>query len=380
MSVLVMIIIFIIALGIIYGVILVDLIAILDIFSIKKNWKWYLLPLCYTIFFLGVQLICKQISALINKAFYLTTWIILGIVLNCFLTSWLYLIIGIFYKWSKISGIIIVIIIPGILTIYGLLVPFFITIDRITLKNKNFKGGKTTICQISDVHLGAIYQRDFTQKIVNKVNELNPDIVVITGDLSDGSYPVQPKWLEPFNQIKQPILYITGNHEQIHGKEKMLKAISTTKIIHLKNIYEFNGINFIGIDYEDDLRTKLNILSDRNPDNINVCLVHVPSMKAEELKNYDIFLMLAGHTHGGQIFPLHIPTLFSNACFWGLYENQGRFVYVSTGVGTANVPMRTFCKSQISLITIENDNSDDNCLNCSQMERNGDFKKKDVVE
>jgi len=80
-------------------------------------------------------------------------------------------------------------------------------------------------------------------------------------------------------------------------------------------------------------------------------------MKSEELKNYDIFLMLAGHTHGGQIFPLHIPTLFSNACFWGLYENEGRFVYVSTGVGTANVPMRTFYNSQISLITIQNKNS-----------------------
>ena len=380
MSILIMIIIFIIALLIIYGVILVDLIAILDVFSVKKNWKWYLLPLFYTIFFLGVQLICKEISASVNKAFYITTWIILGIVLNCFLTSWLYLLIGIFYKWSKIAGIIIVIIIPVILSIYGLLVPFFITIDKITLKYKNFKGGKKTICQISDVHLGAVYQRDFSQKIVDKVNELNPDIVVITGDLSDGSYPVQPKWLEPFNQIKQPILYITGNHEQIHGKEKMLKAVATTKIIHLKDIYEFNGINFIGVDYEDDLRSKLNMLSDRNPENVNVCLVHVPSMKAEELKNYDIFLMLAGHTHGGQIFPLHIPTLFSNACFWGLYENNGRFVYVSTGVGTANVPMRTFCKSQISLITIENEESQDDNLNCSQFKSEEELKKKEVVQ
>ncbi len=63
MSIFIMIIIFIVALAIIYGVILVDLIAILDIFSVKKNWKWYLLPLCYTILFLGIQLICKELSA-----------------------------------------------------------------------------------------------------------------------------------------------------------------------------------------------------------------------------------------------------------------------------------------------------------------------------
>ena len=58
-------------------------------------------------------------SITLNKAFYITTWVILCIILNCFLTSWLYLIIGIFYDWPKITGIILILIIPGILSIYG---------------------------------------------------------------------------------------------------------------------------------------------------------------------------------------------------------------------------------------------------------------------
>jgi predicted MPP superfamily phosphohydrolase len=78
-------------------------------------------------------------------------------------------------------------------------------------------------------------------------------------------------------------------------------------------------------------------------------------------------LFLCGHTHGGQFFPLHIPTYFANTCLWGLYKSKisDNYVFVSQGVGLANVPMRTFTRSVISMITIENDNSNINNNNSS---------------
>jgi predicted MPP superfamily phosphohydrolase len=274
----------------------------------------------------------------------------------------IYLFIGIWYDWPKIWGIIICIIIPSLFSIYGFLCPFFTKIEYITLKYKNFKGNKKVICHISDVHLGAIYQKGFSEKIVRLIKDIYFDVLVITGDLCDGSLQVEADWMEAFNSIDKPIIYITGNHEELHGTYKMLKETEKTKIKHIlnKNII-IEDINFVCVDYECDFFETLNKIKPLNsPDDIpNVLLAHVPKLKPEDLKDYNIFLFLCGHTHGGQFFPLHIPTYFANTCLWGLYKSKisDNYVFVSQGVGLANIPMRTFSRSVISMITIENDDS-----------------------
>ena len=82
-------------------------------------------------------------------------------------------------------------------------------------------------------------------------------------------------------------------------------------------------------------------------------------MKPEEIGKYNIFLELAGHTHGGQLFPLHIFAFLSNACFSGLYSDKENkhHVFVSEGVNNNSSPMRVGCSRVFGLITIEGENN-----------------------
>ena len=77
--------------------------------------------------------------------------------------------------------------------------------------------------------------------------------------------------------------------------------------------------------------------------------------EAEEIGQYYIFLVLIGHTHGGQLFPLHIFAYLTNACFSGLYsDNENKHhVFVSEGVNNNTPPMRVGCSRVFGLITIE---------------------------
>jgi predicted MPP superfamily phosphohydrolase len=180
--------------------------------------------------------------------------------------------------------------------------------------------------------------------------------VVITGDMADGSLKVKSDWLMPFNKLEMPILYITGNHEDLNPEEDMIKEVKKTKIkyIGLCETFSFKGVNFFGLDYGYNIRKKL---SEENlsKDVPNVVLSHVPEMKPDELGQYNAFLFLAGHTHGGQVFPLNLFAYFGNACFSGLYSDKENthHVYVSQGVDNAVIPMRVCSSRVFGLITIE---------------------------
>ena len=279
-----------------------------------------------------------------------------GLLLNAFLTSILYHIITIFYVPSPFIGFAIVIGIACALTMYGLINATCIQIDRINIRVPGFKG-QTTIAHLSDLHLGAIYQRNFVQKVVDIVQQLNPDTVVITGDLADGNLDITPDMLSPFNDLQVKILYVLGNHEEIAGVSHVLSVVRKTNIKHLQDDQiEHNGVRFIGIDYgkgKEFLANKLRKIGIERGQT-NVLLFHVPVMKAHELEKYGIVLHLAGHTHGGQILPFHPFVWLANAYFSGLYESQSGNcrVYVSSGIGTAGPPMKIFARSVIGLITI----------------------------
>ena len=315
----------------------------------------YLLPLIIIII-IAVFLIS---SLIISESFFCIVYLLMslymGYLLYAFQMSILIHLINLFIPLNKIINFFIQYIISLFICIYGIFNARLTRVENIILKYPGFKE-KIKILLLSDIHLGAIHQKNSIVRIVKETQQLAPDIVVITGDMADGSLQVKPDWLMPFNNLKIPILYVMGNHEEMNPKNEMIKAVKMTNIKYIgqHGTFKYKGVNFIGEDFGYDLRKCL--LNVKQEEGVhNVLLSHIPLLKPEELEKYNIFLFLAGHTHGGQIFPLHIIVYFANACFSGLYsdKNKKHFIYVTDGVNNALAPMRICSKRIFPIITIE---------------------------
>ena len=317
----------------------------------------YCFPLIIIFSFIVLILISMKISDFLYSTILLIFGLFLGYLLYIFQISIIIKILLVFYSPPEYISLILLYLIPLIICIYGIINALVTKIIRIKLKYPGFKG-KCTILHLSDIHLGAIHQRGSVAKIVKEIQNLEDDIdiIVITGDMADGSLKVKSSWLSPFDLLEIPILYITGNHEQFNPKNDMINQVQMTNIKYLGNLGNFvhKGVNFIGADFECNLQNCFET-ADIKRDMPNVFLYHVPEIGPEDLKEHNIFLFLAGHTHGGQLFPLNLLAYCANKCFKGLYSDNEKMhhVFVSEGVNNAVVPMRVGSNRVFPILTIE---------------------------
>ena len=326
-----------------------------SIYDRKLTTFLYLLPLFLLIGFGSLIFLTVKTSETLYSYVYIIFGLYLGYIFYLFQISVILRLLLIFIPLPKSLSVFLLYIIPLIICIYGIINALKTKIDRITLKYPGYNNS-IKILHLSDIHLGAIHQKGSVMKIVQEIQQLEPDIVVITGDMADGSLKVKPSWLAPFNNLVMPILYVTGNHEEMNPKEDMLKIVNESNIKYIgeHQTFKIKGVNFIGEDFGNDLRQCLvNVEQERGVP--NVLIYHVPTLAPDELMKYNIFLMLAGHTHGGQIFPLGIVVYLTNACFAGLYpdKSNSHYIYVSEGVNNAVTPMRVGSSRIFALITIE---------------------------
>jgi hypothetical protein len=210
---------------------------------------------------------------------------------------------------------------------------------------------------LSDIHLGAVQNKAYAEAIVKRVNNINPDVIFLTGDLADGSGDFSESTIAPFNGIKAPIYYVTGNHENYLGIEQVLSVVNKTKIKPLRNeLVEFKGMQIAGFDYpfevsgvnlKDNLK-RLNISKDKPL----ILLYHAPQELADA-KEAGVDLMLAGHVHGGQIFPFNFFVRLVFPYTRGLQDYKGMAVHVSTGTGTWGPRMRLGSNNQIVKLNLK---------------------------
>jgi predicted MPP superfamily phosphohydrolase len=223
--------------------------------------------------------------------------------------------------------------------------------------------GNVTFAHLTDIHLGAVYGKEFIQKLVNLILKANVDFVCITGDMIDGNIKMTREMLEPFEKIKCPIYFVSGNHEDYTWKEEAYRIIDTTNMKRIgDSIINFNDkINIIGIDYiynSEIIKKKLkSLLKNQSSSNLNpnILLYHVPIFTAKDLEGYNIFMFLCGHFHGGHFFPFTLIRLLRNKfVFEGLYNYKNKhYVYCNSGQGTSGPCVRSFSKSQIGIIKLE---------------------------
>lgn len=211
------------------------------------------------------------------------------------------------------------------------------------------------IVQITDIHLGMIHQRAGFEELIQKINDENPDLVLITGDLFDGEGDNINNLVQPIKKIKAPVYFVTGNHETYLGLDKAGSALSQVPVIILNDeIVDLDGLQLLGISFPErmkgkDLEPILKKLDQQKP---AIMLYHEPA-GIELAKKYGVDLQLAGHTHHGQLFPLRIFTyLFYKGKDAGLYREEDYHLYVSSGTGTWGPPMRSGNRPELVSITL----------------------------
>lgn len=238
-------------------------------------------------------------------------------------------------------------------------------VNDVVVRIEGFPFNGFTIVHLTDLHIGRTLQRDFLERIVARTNTMQPDLVVITGDLYDLPPDEIGNDLEPLKELKAPAYFVTGNHEYFHGVGPILKSIRSLGIRALTNqaVRIGNGdgyFNLIGLNdltgkrfgtLPPDVEMAYKGVDQSMP---TIVLAHQPK-SIDLVKDKRCDLMLSGHTHGGQIFPFGLLVKLAQPYIAGLYEFQkGKHIFVSRGTGYWGPPLRVLAPSEISRIVITN--------------------------
>jgi hypothetical protein len=241
---------------------------------------------------------------------------------------------------------------------------------KVNLSYKNlpesFNGLK--IAQISDLHLGFFVRINDLKKITKKLDKLNLDLLLITGDFVD-DYIILDEAIELVKNVKTKygIYASIGNHEYFRGIEPVIKAFKKAEIPLLINDNVSIEINseklFIGgVDDPRRLHGDINIflenalkqtLKKSKNESFKIIMSHRPNILPLAAKN-NINLVLSGHTHGGQ-FGFNNRSIFESqypkSYLWGKYAINETQLYTSSGAGHW-FPFRIGCPTEVPIITL----------------------------
>lgn len=248
-----------------------------------------------------------------------------------------------------------------------------VRIDSIPIRMKNIPDAHPglEVIHITDLHIGPLMRPERLRRFIDQINRLEPDVVVITGDIFD----FDPRYIEDgclelsTLQARHGVYAVLGNHDHYTGTEEVAEGLRThTGIRLLRDEWEvlsIEGAEFVIAGLEDPLEgwmekharsPVLERFAAEIPRHLpSLLLVHRPSFfhHAEEL---GFPLILSGHTHGGQIavpFATHqnVSRMISDFTR-GLFHRGDSKMYVSRGLGMAGLPLRLNCPREIARIVL----------------------------
>lgn len=264
---------------------------------------------------------------------------------------WLLLIIGILFIYARYLG-----------TSNLVIKEYSIINEKIPL---NFHGLK--IVQFSDLHYGTTIKEEELKNVINKINELNPDIIFFTGDLIDNSYKIsedEEKLItKELNRLEPNIgIYaVRGNHDINDNFENIIKNTNIELLNNQNKLLYFNNsstpIMLIALD--DNLKGTQNIdnaFNFEDNDYYKILITHEPDDYDKLPKNVNLFL--AGHSHLGQV---RLPFIGSVYNMEGAkkykeekYEIDETNLFISGGLGTTKIKYRFLDKPSINFFRLYN--------------------------
>jgi len=228
------------------------------------------------------------------------------------------------------------------------------------------------IAHITDLHIGRQLRAPRLRKLLERVNELEPDLVVLTGDIFD----FDPSFIEEGCQelsklhARHGVFAVLGNHDIYTGAEAVAAGINRLTSIRLLRdewvALEIDGtpLYLLGIDdnaqalreRDSESRVLERLAREVPQDSARILLVHRPSY-FRQAAALGLPVSLAGHTHGGQISlppPAHHHNISRLATRWtrGLFEDGDSLLYVNRGLGVAGPPVRLNCPREIALLRL----------------------------
>lgn len=259
---------------------------------------------------------------------------------------------------KRITGIVIVSI-SILFVVGGHINTYFPAVKKLDL-NINKKAGnlqQLNIVMVSDLHLGSILGSSFLERLAEKTNKLNPDIVLFAGDVVDEDVGSILKdhigdALKKFKS-KYGIFAITGNHEFFSGADASSKYLSGHGVTMLRDSMVKIDNSFYLAGREDrqgnSIKRRME-LSDLLKDadfSLPVIMMDHQPFKLEEAAANKIDLQLSGHTHNGQLWPFNYITDLIYEVNWGYLQKEDTHYYVSCGVGTWGPPVRSGSRPEI---------------------------------
>ena len=237
---------------------------------------------------------------------------------------------------------------------------------KITVETEKLPPGeeRLRIVQLTDLHLGPYTGVKLLAQILRRVREADPDMVLVTGDVADGSLEGRGREIAMFRRIrpKYGVYAVTGNHDYYDGIDKALEFMRRAgmRVLRGESVCA-GGIVVVGVDDRDHLcedkwglsRSETVIVNTKSRfrDKFILLLRHRPVVEIGTQGLFD--LQLSGHTHGGQLFPIISSRLFFRGHSRGFKKlKNGSMLYTSNGAGYVGPPVRLMAPPEIVVIDL----------------------------
>ncbi|MFF6785381.1 metallophosphoesterase [Streptomyces sp. NPDC012510] len=215
------------------------------------------------------------------------------------------------------------------------------------------------IAVVSDIHLGPILGRGFSQRVVDTINATQPDLIAVVGDLVDGSVEDLAPAVEPLARLRarHGSYFVTGNHEYLSGAEQWVEKVRELGLHPLQNAraempgFDLAGVNDVDGEGEGQGPDFAKALGDRDRSRASVLLAHQPVVIHDAVR-HGVDLQLSGHTHGGQLWPGNLLAGLANPTVAGLERYGDTQLYVSRGAGAWGPPVRVGAPSDITVVEL----------------------------
>jgi predicted MPP superfamily phosphohydrolase len=234
---------------------------------------------------------------------------------------------------------------------------FDLTIDRLPKEKDGYR-----VVLFSDTHLGQLKGVSFLNRLVEKVNSLQADLILIPGDVFDENPKHTPWAREPLSRLKarDGVIASTGNHEFYSGLNECVAMLREAGIAVLRDeTLTIPGTTVVcGLDditgsrqYGRPPKPIAEIVQDVDPA-LPLLLLHHTPVRREEASESGVDLMVSGHTHGGQQWPFGYMADLTYGVRKGLTRIGGMNFFLTVGVGTWGPPIRLGAAPEIVVITL----------------------------